>query len=160
MAIPAILGRRFDVPTINLGFSGNGKMDPEMASLLAELDPAVYCIDCLPNMNPDLVRQRAADFVRTLARRHAPTTPILLVEDRVFTNARFFPDKQKFHRENHQALREAYEPLQKDGVPACITWKATICWAATAKGPPTARIPTTWDSSATPTLTRPCCERF
>ena len=110
MAIPAILGRRFNRPTINLGFSGNGRMDPEVVELLAELDPAVYCIDCLPNMNPELVRQRTVPLVQRLRAAH-PDTPILLVEDRVFTNAVFFPDKQQFHRENHRALREAYESL-------------------------------------------------
>ncbi|UCF38722.1 MAG: SGNH/GDSL hydrolase family protein, partial [Acidobacteriota bacterium] len=42
---PAILGRRLDRPVINLGFSGNGRMEPEVGALLAELDPAVYVID-------------------------------------------------------------------------------------------------------------------
>ncbi len=114
MAIPALVGRWLDRPTINLGFSGNGKMDPELAPLLAELDPAVFCIDCLPNMNPNLVRERAVPFVQKL-RQARPDTPILLVEDRVFTNARFFPAKQNFHQENHQALRDAYETLTKAG---------------------------------------------
>ena len=42
MAYPAILGRRLDRAIINLGFSGNGRAEPEMASFLAELDPAAY----------------------------------------------------------------------------------------------------------------------
>ena len=50
MAYPAILGRRLDWPTINLGFSGNALSEPEVAQLLAELDPAVYVLDPLPNM--------------------------------------------------------------------------------------------------------------
>ena len=33
LAIPAILGRRFRRPTINLGFSGNGRMDPGVVAL-------------------------------------------------------------------------------------------------------------------------------
>lgn len=32
MVHTALLGRRLDRPVINLGFSGNGKMDPELAS--------------------------------------------------------------------------------------------------------------------------------
>ena len=39
MVHSAILQRKFNWPVINLGFSGNGKMEPEVASLLAELDP-------------------------------------------------------------------------------------------------------------------------
>jgi hypothetical protein len=34
MASTAIAGRRLDVPVINLGFSGNGRMEPELAELL------------------------------------------------------------------------------------------------------------------------------
>jgi hypothetical protein len=116
MAIPAILGRRFNRPTINLGFSGNGRMDAEVAELLAELDAAVFCIDCLPNMNADLVTERTAPLVRTLRERHSET-PILLVEDRVFTNAAFFPARRKVHQSNHRALRAAFDGLQASGCP-------------------------------------------
>jgi hypothetical protein len=115
MAIPAILGRRLDRPTINLGFSGNGTMDVEMAQLLAELNPAVYCIDCLPNMKPELVRARTAPLVHTI-RSAQPRTPILLVEDRVSTNAGFFASRLDFHQANHQALRIAYGSLVESGV--------------------------------------------
>ena len=38
MCHTAILGRRLDRPVINLGFSGNGRMEIEVARLLAELD--------------------------------------------------------------------------------------------------------------------------
>jgi lysophospholipase L1-like esterase len=116
LAIPAILGRRFQRPTINLGFSGNGRMDPELVELLAELDPAVYCIDCLPNMDPAAVRERTGPLVERL-RAARPDTPILLVEDRVFTNAPFLPERQRFHQENHRALREVHESLMAAGVP-------------------------------------------
>jgi hypothetical protein len=50
MAYPAILERRLDRPTVNLGFSGNGTAEPKVASLLAELDPAVYVPYCLPTL--------------------------------------------------------------------------------------------------------------
>src|SRR6185436_6908291 len=63
MVHSAILGRRFNFPHINLGFSGNGKMEPELADLLAELDPSVYVLDCLPNMKADEVTVRVEPFV-------------------------------------------------------------------------------------------------
>lgn len=80
MAFTAIVRRQLDVPVINLGFSGNGKMEPEMADLLAELDPAVYVLDCLWNMRPAEVSERVGPFVKKL-RSVRPNTPILLVED-------------------------------------------------------------------------------
>jgi len=115
MALPAILGRRFDRPTINLGFSGNGRMDPEMGDLLANLDPIAYCIDCLPNMQPQAVAERTVPLVRRL-RQSRPETPILLVEGRFFTNAEFFQGKLDFHRKNHQALRDSFRGLVASGV--------------------------------------------
>lgn len=80
MAFTAIVGRKLDTPVINLGFSGNGRMEPVMADLLAELDPSVYVLDCLWNMTPELVAERIAPAVRKLRQAH-PNTPILLVED-------------------------------------------------------------------------------
>jgi hypothetical protein len=79
-AFPAIVGRKLDTPVINLGFSGSGRMEPEMAELLAELDPSAYVLDCLWNMSPDLVSTRIEPFVRLL-RAVRPNTPILLAED-------------------------------------------------------------------------------
>lgn len=115
MAYPSILGRRLDRPVINLGFSGNGKMEPEVGALLVELDPAVYVIDCLPNMNAEAVAQRADPLVRQL-RETRPTTPILLVEDRSFTNAPLRPGQQKHHADSRAALKAAYERLVASGV--------------------------------------------
>lgn len=115
MGIPAILGRRLRRPVINLGFSGNGRMEPEVGALLGELDPAVYAIDCLPNMNEGTVSERATPLVRQL-RKARPDTPILLVEDRSFTNTPFFPARKERHRMSRAALRQAFRELKDSGV--------------------------------------------
>jgi hypothetical protein len=115
MAIPAILGRRLNRPTINLGFSGNGIMEPEVADLLAELDPCLYAIDCLPNMNPQQVAERAEPLVRKLRNAH-PETPILLVEDRSFTSAAFFKERREGHEARRAELRKAHAKLVADGM--------------------------------------------
>ncbi len=78
MCTTAILGRRLNREFINLGFSGNGRMEPEVAELLAELDPLVYFIDCLPNMAADKVAARVEPFVNILRKAH-PDTPLLLL---------------------------------------------------------------------------------
>lgn len=115
MSISAILGRRFDRPTINLGFSGNGRMEAEVGAFLTELDPAIYCIDCLPNMGAKDVAERTEPLVRQL-RAARPDTPILLVEDRTFTNARFLKERRDHHTASRAALRAAYEKLKATGV--------------------------------------------
>jgi lysophospholipase L1-like esterase len=115
MPHPAILGRRLNRPIINLGFSGNGKMEPEVGALLAELDPAVYVIDCLPNMVEAEVAERAAPLVRQL-RQARPETPIILVEDRTYSNTWIIPAKQQRHAESRAALQAAYKQLTSEGV--------------------------------------------
>lgn len=115
MVHTAILGRRFDRPMVNLGFSGNGRMDAAVGDYLVKIDAAVYVIDCLPNMQPALVTERTIPLVKQL-RAAKPDTPIVLVEDRRFTNEWITPAKAKFHTENHAALKAAYETLQKEGV--------------------------------------------
>lgn len=114
MTHPAILGRRFDRPVINLGFSGNGTMDASMGDLLNELDVAVYCIDCLPNMMGPTVAERAEPLVRQIRAVHADT-PIVLVEDRTYSNSYFFPDKQQRHADSRAALRAAFDKLKAEG---------------------------------------------
>jgi len=115
MVHTAILGRRLDRPVINLGFSGNGRMDAAVGDLINELDPAVIVIDCLPNMGPADVTAKCVPLVKQLRSKHA-TTPIILIEDRLYTNSWITPGKAKFHGDNHAALQAAYKQLQTEGV--------------------------------------------
>ncbi|MEW6752364.1 MAG: SGNH/GDSL hydrolase family protein, partial [Candidatus Latescibacterota bacterium] len=115
MAHVALLGRWLDRPVVNLGFSGNGTMDPEMADLLAELDAAAYVIDCLPNLSPEGVSERTGPLVERL-RQGRPVTPIVLVEDRTLTNAALLPERQEHHRRMRAALATAVARLRDCGV--------------------------------------------
>lgn len=119
MAYPAILGRRLDRPTINLGFSGNGTMDLEVAALLAELDAAAYVIDCLPNTNASAVAERTEPTVRRL-RSARPKAPIVLVEDRTFANAPLLPAHRRHHAASRAALKAAFQRLQAAGVEGLV----------------------------------------
>jgi len=117
MVHSAMLGRRFNMPTINLGFSGNGKMEPEMATLLAELDPAIYVLDCLPNMVAEEIKARVEPFVKTLRAAH-PRTPIVLVEDRTMQDSFLIAGRMEwYHLKDRAELKAAYDRLQQAGVP-------------------------------------------
>ena len=105
MAATAIIGRELQSEIINLGFSGNGFMEIEMADLLSELNPAVYVLDCLPNMSPQQVSERVAPFVQRL-RQSRPTTPILLVED---------PDFRDQTTPKGVILRQVFTKLKEQG---------------------------------------------
>ena len=111
----AILGRTFDRPVINLGFSGNGRMEPEVTKFVAELDAAVFVIDCLPNMIAKDVEERGEACVKILRAAH-PSTPILLVEDRNYPDGFLIPSRRERNDTNHVALRAVYERLKGDKV--------------------------------------------
>ena len=119
MAFTNILGRWLNRETINLGFSGNGRMQPDAVELLAEIDAEIFVIDALPNMNPDLIAERMVPAVKLLREKH-PKAPIILVEDRDYGNAAFLPGRARTNQNNRAALRKAYETLVADGVERLI----------------------------------------
>jgi lysophospholipase L1-like esterase len=114
MAYPAIIGRHLDWPTINLGFSGNGQMEAEVAALMAEIDAAAYVLDCLPNISPQLVTERTAPVVKMLRDAH-PGTPILLVENISYQAGAVLPGTRQAYESKNAALKVEYDRLTAAG---------------------------------------------
>lgn len=79
LAFVNVVGRKLDVPVVNLGFSGSGKMELEMSEHLARIDASCYVLDCLWNMNDGLVKERYEPFIRSL-RAKRPDVPIVMAE--------------------------------------------------------------------------------
>lgn len=79
MSFVNIVGRDLDVPVVNLGFSGSGKMELEMSEHLARIGASCYVLDCIWNMNIGLVKSNYEPFIRNL-RRLRPDTPIVMAE--------------------------------------------------------------------------------
>lgn len=115
MAYPSIIGRHMQRPVINLGFSGNGKMDPELVTLIAPLEVSVYVIDCAPNMGPELISERTEPLVHALRAAH-PDTPIVLVENITYQQSWFLDKKKNAYSDKNAALYAAYQRLIGEGV--------------------------------------------
>jgi len=115
MAYPSIIGRWLDWPGINLGFSGNGQAEPEVAQLLAELDAEIFVVDCIPNLSEPLVRERVGPLVETIRAAH-PDLPILMVENVVYQRAWLQSPAAQAHDFKNAALREIYERLTGGGM--------------------------------------------
>ena len=79
LAFVSIVGRKLDVPVVNLGFSGSGKMEFEMSEHLAKIDASCYVLDCILNMHNNLVPDNYEKFIRNL-RRLRPGVPIIMAE--------------------------------------------------------------------------------
>src|SRR5205807_3957902 len=79
MSYQAILGRMLNVDYVNLGFSGNGRGEPELAAAVAQIDAACYVLDFAQNNGTVAsLRQVYAPFIETLRRTHAET-PVLSI---------------------------------------------------------------------------------
>lgn len=111
----AIAARRLDRPHYNFGFSGNGRMEAVMAELLAELDCAAYVLDAFPNMDPALMRERFAPFVRIL-RRAWPKTPIVVMENIHYTNMNLVKSRRDNIEAKAAAMHETLKILHDEGV--------------------------------------------
>lgn len=80
MAYPAILGRRLGMETVNLGFSGSGKGEAEVAEAIRTIDgPACLVLDYEANCGDlGLLSATLPVFIRTYRERR-PDVPILAV---------------------------------------------------------------------------------
>ncbi|MBT6147728.1 MAG: hypothetical protein HOH74_19980 [Gemmatimonadetes bacterium] len=117
MAYPAILSRRLQRECLNLGFSGSGKGEPEVARALATIDACrLFVLDYDANCpSADHLRQTLPVFVDILRAQH-PKTPILVVS-RVPTAGEYdSPGGDAGRLERLRAQQEAVEAMQAAGV--------------------------------------------
>ncbi len=125
MAWTAILGRKMDDPLINLGFSGNGRLDKEVIDLLTEIDAKIYIIDCLPNLTirndpktdftPEEIKKRILYAVHTLKSKR-PDVPIVLAEHAGYTDDAISTTSRKYYQQVNDILQDAFKTLQSEGI--------------------------------------------
>lgn len=118
MAWGNIIERTLQHPVVNLGFSGNGKLEPELFNLLSEIDAQLYMIDCMPNLPGDtdskVIYERTLAGVKKL--RKKSQAPILLVEHAGYTNEFSSESTKRSYQLANIELKKAYETLQKEAV--------------------------------------------
>jgi lysophospholipase L1-like esterase len=98
-----LIGRQLNLDIINLGFSGNGKGELELADLLGELDPELYVIDHAANNSGADLRRTLTPFMDRLRSRR-PNTPILMLTCLNYGQT----DWNAGTRERHEDLRDVF----------------------------------------------------
>ena len=106
-----IVGRELDVPVVNLGFSGSGKMELEMSEHLAAIDASCYVLDCLWNMDMKMVEERYEPFIRNL-RAKRPGVPIVMAEQ---CDVYLRPGGSKRFGDKDNFVRALYDKLVAEG---------------------------------------------
>ncbi len=112
LGVPQILGRKLNVPVVNLGFSGAARMEEDMASFLSEIDAGLYVCDAYHNMTPQLVRDNAEKFIVRLCTLR-PDTPLFVLGAPPVLNAWLYPGIQADEDEKNRLFAEISAPLER-----------------------------------------------
>lgn len=116
MAHTNILARMLDREVINLGFSGNAKIDYEIAELMAShKDPGVFVLDYVPNCTADMIDEKGEQFFRIIRDAH-PDVPVVFVQNAVLHGTDIF-DKgaERIVKAKNDAQLRLFEKLKKAG---------------------------------------------
>ena len=116
LAWTAILKREFDRPVINLGFSGNGRLEAPVVDYICQVDAAIYILDCIPNMCGMLstIAPRITEAVEKI--RKVSSSPIIITEHCGTLHAEASPKSDEAHVLGNKECRKAYEQLKKQGI--------------------------------------------
>lgn len=115
MSYTNILSRQLNREVINLGFSGNGQLDYEVAELMAtRKDASLFVLDFIPNVNDDQLKEKARPFYNII-REANPGTPILFVETIIFPHSFYDQNIHETITEKNRLLQEEYEKIKNEG---------------------------------------------
>jgi lysophospholipase L1-like esterase len=122
LAWTSILERKLDRPLINLGFSGNGRLEQPVIDLINEIDAQLYVLDCLPNMvksggfTDEELEKRLIAAVKSIRAKH-PATPVLLVEHSLSSATSIIDTVRNKECENANSVAlKVFASLLKEGV--------------------------------------------
>lgn len=74
----SFISRWTNTDFVNLGFSGNGFAEPQLATAVSEIDACCYVIDFWANVGAEEYGKRLPGFVGPIRENH-PKTPIIIV---------------------------------------------------------------------------------
>lgn len=117
MAWTNILSRSMEMPVVNLGFSGNGKLEKEVLDFINELDACAYVFDCMPNL-PEMASGQVKGLVKNAVRqiRSRHMAPVLLVEHAGCSNGVTNQMQYESCIIPNKGQKEAFEELKREGV--------------------------------------------
>ena len=120
MAWTSILERKMDRPLINLGFSGNGRLEPEIIDMITEIDAKVVVLDCLPNLvaTKDRSLEDVLKLMKDAAkqiREKRPHVPILLVEHAGYSDGLVDAGRKVAYTDLNKMAQKAFSQLQEKG---------------------------------------------
>lgn len=97
-----------------MGFSGNAKLDYEIAELISGCDASVILLDFIPNVNVQEIKEKTEQFYRFIWER-SPDLPVIFIENPEYPRAKFNLIEQSKIREKNEALNKVFSRLIESG---------------------------------------------
>lgn len=114
MCATNIISRELDREVVNLGFSGEGKMDFCMARAMALIpDVDLFLIDPVPNCTEMMCDTITYDFINIL-RKARPGVPVVMLEGPIYPYARYDSHFGNYLPAKNAAFRKNYERLKAE----------------------------------------------
>ena len=115
LSYEAMLGRELNIDFVNLGFSGNGLGEPEVARAVAEIDAACFVLDFGANHKTSTDLEKVyAPFVEILLARH-PQTPMVAVSPIRNANELRDPAIKRERLQMREHIRQVVRQRANDG---------------------------------------------
>jgi len=116
MAYSNILSRSIPLEFMNLGFSGNGKGEPEVARTIAEIpNPAMLILDYEANSGTiEDISTTLPQFIPIYRERH-PDVPIVVVSKIQFAGDRYYEEMRILHEGRKKVQKETVMRLRQQG---------------------------------------------
>lgn len=120
MAWTNILGRKLNLPIVNLGFSGNGRLEPEVLALVTDVDAQLYVLDCLPNLSPNEtnteteIKKRLHNSIQYI-RNKRPEAKILLTQHAGYSDGEVDSGRRNIYETLNRWTSDVFIELQRNG---------------------------------------------
>lgn len=114
MAWTNILTRHLNRTVINLGFSGNARLDFEIANLMTQIESSLYILDFLPNVNEKIVNEKAYQFIEILSKKK-PNTPILIIDCPLLPQSEYDTTMKDDILTKNKAILKIFNKLKSQG---------------------------------------------
>ena len=116
MSYTNILSRMLNNEVINLGFSGNGQLDYEVAEVISKKhDASLFILDFIPNVNAQQIVEKTTHFVEIIRKKN-PETPILFIETIIFPHSFYDKNTRSIITEKNKLLKKEFFHLKSMGM--------------------------------------------
>ncbi len=112
MTYTARMSRYTGFDFINFGFSGECKLQPEFAKIIANTEADAYLFDAFSNPSPKEIRERLEPFIQTITAAH-PNKPFIFMQTHMREDAMFNESWRKFNVERRETVRELMPQMEK-----------------------------------------------